>query len=111
MFRKNGMTRCHGQFFAPAKTAFPPSVAVMAKSGDVQEERLIFAPAKSAFPTSMWVVRNFVPDKFQVPTSVQAIARCHGQFFAPAKTAFPPSVTVMAKSGDVQDERRCSSAL
>ena len=28
--------RWHGQFFAPAKTAFPPSVAVMAKSAYVQ---------------------------------------------------------------------------
>ena len=83
----------------------------MAKSAYVQEERLIFAPAKSAFPTSMWVVRNFVPDKFQVPTSVQAIARWHGQFFAPAKTAFPPSVAVMPRSAYVQEERRCPSAL
>jgi len=30
------MARCHGQFFAPAKIAFPPSMAVMARSVYVQ---------------------------------------------------------------------------
>jgi len=37
MFRKGCIGRCHGQFYAPAKTAFPPSVAVMPWSVYVQE--------------------------------------------------------------------------
>ena len=32
MFRMNGIARWQGQFFAPAKTALPPSVAVMPRS-------------------------------------------------------------------------------
>jgi len=63
MFRMNGMTRSHGQFFAPAKIAFPPSVAVMAKSGDVQDERLIFAPCKISISHILVGRQGFVPDK------------------------------------------------
>ncbi len=33
MYKMYGMTRCRGQFFAPAKIAFPPSMVVMARSG------------------------------------------------------------------------------
>jgi len=47
MFRMNGIARWQGQFFAPAKIAFPPSMAVMPRSAYVQDGRPFFAPSKN----------------------------------------------------------------
>jgi|GEM_PF-2892874 len=69
------ITQCQGQFSAPAKSALPPSLAVMAKSVDVQDERLIFAPCKIRISH----------------IHVGRMTQCQGQFSAPAKTALPPS--------------------
>jgi len=48
MFRMNGIARWQGQFFAPAKIAFPPSMAVMPRSAYVQDERYS-AVARTSF--------------------------------------------------------------
>jgi hypothetical protein len=93
------------QFFAPAKTAFPPSLAVMHRSGDVQDERQASAPCVACIPAVPGGRMPRVHGSFLLLQKLHSRHPWRSTINCSCVFAFPPSMAVMHRSGDVQDER------
>jgi hypothetical protein len=91
------MTRCHGQFFAPAKIAFPPSMAVMARSGVFQARKghYLYCQCRERLAGYGQDVRS----GFLLSAIAPCIALTSTFMYWRAKFAFLPSMAVMARSG------------